>query len=79
MPLDTIFADFNGCAKVNRVRIYQDRIVPGIDNTKVEFMEGKEVWISDSDTLIVKGFLTFSNEENMWHGEFDPQKFIHSD
>jgi hypothetical protein len=78
MPMETIFADFNGCAKVNRVRIYPDSIIEGIvDNTKVEFVEGKEVWMIDTSDLKVKGFITFSHEENMWHGEFDPDKFIY--
>jgi hypothetical protein len=78
--METIFADFNGCAKDNRVRIYPDIVIDGgIDNTRVEFTEGKEVWITDIDELKVLGFITFSKEENMWHGEFDPGKFIHLD
>jgi hypothetical protein len=72
MPLETIFADFNGCAEYNRIRIYPNIVVSGIDNTKVEFTEGKEVWLSDNDELLIKGIIKFSDKENMWHWEFDP-------
>ena len=66
-----IFADFNNCDSLNRVRLNTNGAKKDIQEGKINLENGMKVLLDDGDGLTMSGIIEFSEIENVWVAKID--------
>lgn len=72
-----IFADFNNCDALNRVRLNTNGAKRDIQEGKIKLEKGMKVLLDDEDGLTICGVIDFSEIENVWVAKVEWDKHNH--
>lgn len=68
-----IFADFNNCDRLGRVRLNTVGTAEDLNRLRLELSEGTALVVTDSE-LETEAVATYSEDEKMWVAKIDPTK-----
>ncbi|MEM7370918.1 MAG: hypothetical protein AAF587_20050 [Bacteroidota bacterium] len=73
--LDRIFADFNNCDPLGRVRLNSDGTLADLKEKKITLKRGQKFLLNDDDGLSTIGEIVFSANEKIWVAKIDWDTF----